>query len=122
MEKKKTTNPTVNIDIKEVMAATKEAASACYGVVAIAKRDETLRPDKQIKDDTIDGWKMIDRGEFVKTLKLKDCVKFEKRIGYSLKDGVHYRQIGEFIGNVYWEEITMEEYLRLKDEYVFSKI
>ena len=49
MEKKKTTNPTVNIDIKEVMAATKEAASACYGVVAIAKRDETLRPDKQIK-------------------------------------------------------------------------
>ena len=49
MEKKKTTNPTVNIDIKEVMATTKEAASACYGVVAIAKRDETLRPDKQIK-------------------------------------------------------------------------
>ena len=49
MEKKKTTNPTVNIDIKEVMEATKEAASACYGVVAIAKRDETLRPDKQIK-------------------------------------------------------------------------
>ena len=49
MEKKKTTNPVTNIDIKEVMMATKEAASACYGVVAIAKRDETLRPDKQIK-------------------------------------------------------------------------
>ena len=47
MEKKN--NPVINIDTKEIMKATQEAASACYGVVAIAKRDETLRPDKQIK-------------------------------------------------------------------------
>ena len=41
--------PVANYDIKEIMDATKVAALACYGVVAIAKRDETLRLDKQVK-------------------------------------------------------------------------
>ena len=48
-EKKVKEAPVANYDIKEIMDATKLAASACYGVVAIAKRDETLRLDKQIK-------------------------------------------------------------------------
>lgn len=46
---KKTTVPQGNIDINEIVEAVKEAASSCYGVVAIASKEETLRLDKQIK-------------------------------------------------------------------------
>lgn len=38
-----------NLDIKEIENATRQAALACYGVVAIAKRDETSRLEIQIK-------------------------------------------------------------------------
>ena len=49
MEKK--TKPALqgNIDINEIIKAVKESASACYGVVAIASKEDTLRLDKQIK-------------------------------------------------------------------------
>ena len=49
MEKKTKPVPQGNIDINEIIKATKEAATACYGVVAIAEKSETARPDKQIK-------------------------------------------------------------------------
>ena len=49
MEKKIKPVPQGNIDINEIIKATKEAATACYGVVAIAEKSETARPDKQIK-------------------------------------------------------------------------
>ena len=49
MEKKTKPAPMGNIDINEVIRAVKESASACYGVVAIAGKEDTLRPDKQIK-------------------------------------------------------------------------
>ena len=34
---------------KDIKEATHKAASACYGVVAIATRDEVLRADKRLK-------------------------------------------------------------------------
>ena len=49
MEKKTKPAPQGNIDINEVIRAVKESASACYGVVAIASKEDTLRLDKQIK-------------------------------------------------------------------------
>ena len=54
MEKK--TNPVQatyyhTADIKE---ATRKAASACYGVVEIAHREDTLRPDKRLKKGIIE--------------------------------------------------------------------
>ena len=49
MEKKTKHAPQGNIDINEVIRAVKESASACYGVVAIASKEDTLRLDKQIK-------------------------------------------------------------------------
>ena len=49
MEKKTKPAPQGNVDINEIIKAVKESASACYGVVAIAGKEDTLRPDKQIK-------------------------------------------------------------------------
>ena len=49
MEKKTKPAPMGNIDINEVIKAVKESASTCYGVVAIAGKEDTLRPDKQKK-------------------------------------------------------------------------
>ena len=49
MEKKTKPAQPGNIDINEVIKVVKESASACYGVVAIAGKADTFRPDKQIK-------------------------------------------------------------------------
>ena len=43
MEKKTKPVPQGNIDINEIIKATKEAATACYGVVAIAETSEKKR-------------------------------------------------------------------------------
>lgn len=43
-----------NLDTKEIEDATREAALVCYGVVAIAKRDEVSRIELAIKKGTIE--------------------------------------------------------------------
>ena len=54
MEKKNVTVPATNYHTQDIKDATRTAALACYGVVDIAKRDETHRPDKRIKKGIIE--------------------------------------------------------------------
>ena len=57
MEKETKAAPQGNLDINSIIKVVKDSASACYGVVAIAKKDELSDPDKQskkgIKEDAI---------------------------------------------------------------------
>ena len=39
---------------KDIKEATAKAANACYGVVAISKRDDILRPDKRLKKGIVE--------------------------------------------------------------------
>ena len=54
MEKKNVSAPVANYHTQEIKDATRTAALACYGVVDIAKRDETHRPDKRVKKGIIE--------------------------------------------------------------------
>ena len=54
MEKKKVSTPAVTYHTQDIKDATRVAALACYGVVDIAKREDTLRPDKRIKKGIIE--------------------------------------------------------------------
>lgn len=46
--------PSGGYHTKDIKEATHKAASACYGVVAIAKRDEILRADKRLKKGIVE--------------------------------------------------------------------
>ena len=54
MEKKEFYVPQGGYHTKDIKEATQKAASACYGVVAIAKRDEILRLDKRLKKGIVE--------------------------------------------------------------------
>ncbi len=54
MEKKINPVPVTNYHTQDIKDATRNAALACYGVVDIAKREETLRPDKRVKKGIIE--------------------------------------------------------------------
>ncbi|MBP5575009.1 MAG: Asp23/Gls24 family envelope stress response protein [Bacilli bacterium] len=54
MEKKTRSAPVGGYHTKDIKEATQKAASSCYGVVAIAKRDEILRPDKRLKKGIVE--------------------------------------------------------------------
>ena len=53
MEKKNVSTQTV-YHTQDIKDATRKAALACYGVVDIAKREETLRTDKRLKKGIIE--------------------------------------------------------------------
>ena len=115
MEKKIKEAPAANYDIKEIMEATKQAALACYGVVAIAQRDETLRLDKQfkkgIKEDAIYVKKATNRTFTVdvylvlsKEVKITEAlVEAQKTIIYLLNKKFNKLCTGV---NVYGEKIS----------------
>ena len=54
MEKKEFTVPQGGYHTQDIKDATQKAAKACYGVVAIAKRDEILRLDKRLKKGIVE--------------------------------------------------------------------
>ena len=55
MENKVTRSaPVGGYHTKDIKEATAKAASACYGVVAIATRDEVLRADKRLKKGIVE--------------------------------------------------------------------
>ena len=54
MEKNKIFVPQGGYHTKDIKEATHNAASTCYGVVAIAKRNEILRPDKRLKKGIVE--------------------------------------------------------------------
>ena len=54
MEKKNTNVPITGYHTVDIKEATRKAALACYGVVDIVKREETLRTDKRIKKGIIE--------------------------------------------------------------------
>ena len=54
MEKKNANVPVTGYHTKDIKEATKKAASACYGVVQIVSREETLRIDKRIKKGIVE--------------------------------------------------------------------
>lgn len=54
MEKKKVSAPQGGYHTKDIKEATSKAALGCYGVVAIASRDEILRPDKKLKKGIVE--------------------------------------------------------------------
>ena len=72
-----------------------------------------LNPDY----DSMDGWILVDRGTFRKKMKIKDFVKFEKKIVYLTKDSVWDKQNTDTKAAVKYKNITMAEYLRLVDKY-----
>ena len=49
----KNTNTQVYYHTQDIKDATRAAALACYGVVDIARREDTLRADKRIKKGII---------------------------------------------------------------------
>ena len=54
MSKKEFTVPEGGYHTKDIKEATQKAAQYCYGVVAIAKRDEILRLDKRLKKGIVE--------------------------------------------------------------------
>ena len=54
MEKKNVNIPVTGYHTQDIKDATREAALACYGVVKLATREETLRPDKRVKKGIIE--------------------------------------------------------------------
>ena len=54
MEKKNANIPSSGYHTQDIKDATRKAALACYGVVDIVKREETLRTDKRIKKGIIE--------------------------------------------------------------------
>lgn len=54
MEKNKFIVPQGGYHTKDIKEATHKAASMCYGVVAIAKRDDILRRDKRLKKGIVE--------------------------------------------------------------------
>ena len=54
MEKKNLNVPITGYHTADIKEATRKAALACYGVVDIVKREETLRTDKRIKKGIIE--------------------------------------------------------------------
>ena len=54
MDKNKNNIPQGGYHTQEIKDATKKAASNCYGVVAIATRDEILRLDKRLKKGVVE--------------------------------------------------------------------
>ena len=54
MEKKNANIPLTGYHTQEIKDATKKAVLACYGVVGIVKREETLRPDKRLKKGIVE--------------------------------------------------------------------
>ena len=54
MEKITRSAPAGGYHTKDIKEATAKAAASCYGVVAIAKRDEILRLDKRLKKGIVE--------------------------------------------------------------------
>ena len=54
MEKKNENIPVTGYHTKDIKEATRVAALACYGVVDIVTREETLRVDKRIKKGIVE--------------------------------------------------------------------
>ena len=54
MEKKNANIPVSGYHTKDIKEATRKAALACYGVVDIVNREETLRIDKRIKKGIVE--------------------------------------------------------------------
>ena len=54
MEKKNANIPMTGYHTQDIKDATREATLACYGVVDIVTREETLRPDKRIKKGIVE--------------------------------------------------------------------
>ena len=54
MENKNLNTQQVYIHTQEIKDATRQAALACYGVVNISRREDTLRTDKRVKKGTIE--------------------------------------------------------------------
>ena len=54
MEKKNANIPVTGYHTQEIKDETRKAALACYGVVDVVKREETLRPDKRIKKGIVE--------------------------------------------------------------------
>ena len=54
MEKKNANIPLTGYHTQEIKDETKKAVLACYGVVGIVKREETLRPDKRLKKGIVE--------------------------------------------------------------------
>ena len=54
MEKKNANIPLGGYHTQDIKNETKKAVLACYGVVGIVHREETLRPDKRLKKGIIE--------------------------------------------------------------------
>ena len=54
MEKKNANVPATGYHTQDIKDATRKAALACYGVVDIVTREETLRTDKRIKKGIVE--------------------------------------------------------------------
>ena len=54
MEKKNANIPASGYHTQEIKEATRKAALACYGVVDIVNREETLRIDKRVKKGIVE--------------------------------------------------------------------
>ena len=54
MEKQNANIPVTGYHTQEIKDSTRKAALACYGVVDVVKREETLRPDKRIKKGIVE--------------------------------------------------------------------
>ena len=61
MDKKNVSTPVVNYHTQDIKDAVRKAALACYGVTDIAKREETLRPDKRIKKGIVEDAIYVDK-------------------------------------------------------------
>ena len=116
MEKKLTRSaPVGGYHTKDIKEATAQAVKACYGVVAIAKRDDILRPDKRLKKGIVEDAIYVKKNPnstfsvdvyliFSTELKLTEAlVETQKIIMYQLNKTFTNCCIGV---NVYCEKIS----------------